>query len=57
MTMTNGSGTRHLVMAGTQATVWTWCCRAGEQPGNFRGDVPVGITPIGSEAVGPFVLV
>jgi hypothetical protein len=44
-------------MAGTQATVWTWCCRAGEQPGNLRGYVPVGITPIGSEAVGPFVLV
>ena len=56
-TLTNGSGTRHVIMAGTQATVWSWCCRAGEQPGNLAGDVPVGIAAIGSAPAGPFVAV
>lgn len=44
VTMTNGSGTRELVLTGTQRTVWAWCCRAGEaRESNLAGYVPVDI--------------
>lgn len=46
VTMTNGSGTKHLVLSGSQRTCWTWACRAGEQPGNLLGFVPVDIVEI-----------
>jgi hypothetical protein len=44
VTMTNGSGVREVVLSGTQATVWLWCCRAGETPSSdLAGFVPVDI--------------
>lgn len=46
VTMTNGSGTKYLVLSGSQRTCWTWACRAGEQPGNLLGFVPVDIVEI-----------
>lgn len=46
VTMTNGSGTKQIVLSGTQATVWAWCCRAGEtRTSNLAGYVPVDIRP------------
>jgi hypothetical protein len=46
VTLTNGSGTKELALAGTQQTVWTWCCRAGETPtSDLAGYVPVDIEP------------
>lgn len=46
VTMTNGSGTKELVLSGTQSTVWVWCCRVGEARGtDLSGYVPVGIRP------------
>lgn len=56
VTMTNGSGTRHIVMNGTQRSCWIWACRAGEQPGNLLGYVPVDIRPVGISE-GMFALV
>jgi hypothetical protein len=46
VTMTNGSGTKHMVMTGSQRSCWTWACRAGEQPGNLAGYVPVDIIEV-----------
>jgi hypothetical protein len=46
VSMTNGSRTREIVLSGTQATVWAWCCRAGEtRTSNLVGFVPVDIRP------------
>jgi hypothetical protein len=44
VTMTNGSGTKDLVLTGSEYAVWVWCCRAGEvRDGDLAGYVPVGI--------------
>jgi hypothetical protein len=46
VTMTNGSGVRHLLLSGSQRSCWTWACRAGEQPGELLGFVPVDLIEI-----------
>jgi hypothetical protein len=46
VTMTNGSGTREIVLSGTQRVLWAWACRAGETPtSDLAGFVPVDIRP------------
>jgi len=55
VTMSNGSGVRHLVLTGSQRSCWTWACRAGEQPGNLLGFVPVDILEIEPAPAEPFL--
>jgi hypothetical protein len=51
VTVSNGSGTQVLEVAGTQRTVWTWAAEAGR-----RGGIGVGgelWTPTGIELIRP----